>query len=114
MSLDDFFGQLLLYCLELNKNDVLLPEHCSAKVEGEECQLAPSYVVSVMSDEGEFMLAVVCDDHKDALEPRLFAMQKAKKLPQGIIQLQPIKAVVTDCVTGIDEGYIGFKEKKQE
>jgi hypothetical protein len=93
---------------------VLLPEHCSAKIEGEECQLAPSYVVSVESDEGEYMLAVVCNDHKSALEARLVAMQEAKKIPQGSIHFQPVKAVVTDCVTGIDEDYIELNEKKQE
>jgi hypothetical protein len=93
---------------------VLLPEHCSAKIEGEECQLAPSYVVSVESDEGEYMLAVVCNDHKSALEARLIAMQEAKKIPQGSIHFQPVKAVVTDCVTGIDEDYIELNEKKQE
>lgn len=94
--------------------DVLLPEHCSAKVEGEECQLAPSYVVSVKSHEGEYMLAVVCNDHKDALEARLVTMQEAKKIPQGGIHFQPVKAVITDCVTGIDEDYVEHNDKKQE
>jgi hypothetical protein len=93
---------------------VLLPEHCSAKIEGEECQLAPSYVVSVESDEGEYMLAVVCNNHKSALEARLIAMQEAKKIPQGSIHFQPVKAVVTNCITGIDEDYIELNEKKQE
>ena len=97
-----------------NKDDVLLPEHCSAKVEGEECQLAPSYIISVKSDEGEYMLAVVCNDHKSALEARLAAMQEANKIPQGSIHFQPVKAVVTDCVTGINEDYIELNDKTQQ
>jgi hypothetical protein len=98
----------------MKKCDMLFPEHCSAQVEGEECQLAPSYVISVKSDEGEYMLAVVCNDHKSALEARLVAMQKANKIPQGSIRFQPVKAVVTDCVTGINEDYIELNDKTQQ
>ena len=98
----------------MKKDDVLLPEHCSAKVEGEKCQLAPSYIISVKSHEGEYMLGVVCNDHKYALERRLVAMQEANKIPQGSIHFQPVKAVITDCVTGIDEDYIELNDKIQE
>ncbi|MDP8888952.1 MAG: hypothetical protein M3M89_04920 [Thermoproteota archaeon] len=98
----------------MKKDDVLLPEHCSAKVEGEKCQLAPSYIVSVKSHEGEYMLAVVCNDHKYALETRLVAMQEANKIPRGNIHFESVKAVVTDCVTGIDEDYIELNDKTQE
>ena len=102
----------MLYCLAVEKDDdMLLPPHCSAKVEGEECKLAPSYIISVKSHEDEYMLAVVCDDHKSVLEPRLVAMQEVNKIPQGSIHFQPVKAVVTDCVTGINEDYIELKSK---
>jgi hypothetical protein len=92
--------------------NVLLPEHCSAKVDGEECQLAPSYVVSVKSNEGEYMLAVVCGDHKGGIEARLIEMQKENKVPQGRIHFQPVKAVVTDCVMGINEDYVDLELKR--
>jgi hypothetical protein len=95
----------------MKKDEMLLPLHCSAKVEGEECKLAPSYIISVKSHEGEYMLALVCDDHKSVLEPRLVAMQEANKIPQGSIYFQPVKAVVTDCVTGINEDYVELKSK---
>ncbi|MDQ3852582.1 MAG: hypothetical protein M3299_07090 [Thermoproteota archaeon] len=98
----------------MKKEDVLLPEHCSAKVEGEECQLAPSYIISIKSHEGEYMLAVVCDDHRCAVETRLVAMQEANKIPQGSIHFQPVKAVVTDCITGFDEDHIELSDKIQE
>jgi hypothetical protein len=41
-------------------------------------------------------------------------MQEANKIPQGSIHFQPVKAVVTDCVTGIDEDYIELNDKTQE
>lgn len=91
---------------------MLLPQHCSAKVDGVECQLVPSYVVSVKSHEGEYMLAVVCDDHKGGIETRLVAMQDDNKIPQGKIHLQPIKTVVTDCVMGINDDYVELELKR--
>jgi hypothetical protein len=60
------------------------------------------------------MVAVICNDHKYALETQLVAMQKANKLPQGRIHFQPVKAVVTNCITRIDEDHIGLKDKIQE
>ena len=91
---------------------MLLHEHCSAKVDGEDCQLAPSYVVSVQSQEGEYMLAVVCDDHKSGLEVRLIAMQEEGKIPHGRMLFQPVKAVVTDCVRGMYEDYVELELKR--
>jgi len=91
---------------------MLLPERCCAKVDGQECKLVPSHVVSVKSPEGEYMLAVVCDDHKSGLEARLIAMQKENKIPQGRIHFQTVKAVVTDCVMGINDDYIELELKR--
>ena len=98
----------------INRNDMLMPGHCSAKIEGEECQLPPSYIISVRSSEGEYMLAVVCDDHKSEFEGRLVAMQEENKIPQGTINFQQVKAVVTDCITDINEDLIEFNSKRQE
>jgi hypothetical protein len=51
------------------------------------------------------MLAVVCDDHKNAFEVRLTTMQEANKIPQGTIHFQRVKTVVTDCINGNNEDY---------
>jgi hypothetical protein len=109
-----FYKSKFSYCyivLPATKN-VLLPEHCSAKVDGEECQLAPSYVVSVKSHEGEYMLAVVCDAHKSGLEARLVAMQKEGRVPQGKMHFQSVRAVVTDCVMGMNKDYVELELKR--
>jgi hypothetical protein len=75
-------------------------------VEGEKCWLAPSYVISVKSDDEEYMIAVVCDDHRRVLEIRLLKMQEAKRIPRGTIHFEPVKPVVTDCVIASNENYI--------
>ena len=91
---------------------MLLPEHCSIKLEGQECQLAPSFVVSVSSQEGEYMLAVVCNDHRTVLEEHLVAMQNAKRIPHGKIIFQPVKMVATDCVMGLNDDYVDLELKR--
>lgn len=90
---------------------MLIPRHCSARVEGEQCWLAPSYVISVKSGDAEYMLAVVCEDHRSALEGRLLKMQAANKIPRGMIHFDPVKQVVTDCVIALNEDYIELNEK---
>jgi len=92
---------------------MLLPERCSIRVDRQECQLAPSYVVSVSSSEGEYMLAVVCEDHHAILEDKLAAMQKAGKVRQGRINFKPMKMVATDCVMGMDDDdYVDIELKR--
>lgn len=91
---------------------MLLPEHCSIKIDGHECQLAPSYVVSVSSHDGEYMLAVVCEDHKSALEERLIMMQEANTIPQGKIKFEQVKTIFTDCIVGMDDDYVDVELKR--
>src|SRR5262245_59941227 len=85
---------------------MLLPETCSIKVDGQGCKLAPSFVVSVATVEGEYMLAVVCDDHRDILGNRLEMMQTEGKVPPGKIIFESVKTVVTDCVVGMNEDFV--------
>jgi len=79
-----------------------LPNHCSAKVYGRECEIPPSYVLSVKSQEAEYMFAVVCDEHKSKIKKLLIAMQQNGNLPPGAIRFQPISGVATDCVIGFE------------
>lgn len=91
---------------------MLLPERCSIKIDGQECQLAPSFVVSVAAQDGEYMLAVVCDEHRAAMEGRLREMQNANRVPHGRIVFQQVKMVTTDCVTGVNEDYVDIELKR--
>lgn len=91
---------------------MLLPESCSVKVDGNECRLPPSYVVSIVSHDGEYMIAVVCEQHKEGLQYKLTSMQNEGKLPAGKIHFQTITAVVTDCVKGMEEDYVEIDLKR--
>ena len=85
---------------------MLLPETCSIKVDGKGCGLAPAFVVSVASGEGEYMLAVVCDEHREILASKLAVMQSEGKVPLGKIKFESVKTVVTDCVVGMNEDFV--------
>jgi hypothetical protein len=91
---------------------MLLPEHCSIKKDGEECQHPPSYVVSIASQDGEYMVSVVCDYHKTTLAEWLIALQNENKMPQGDIRFEPIKAVATNCIVGMYDDYIDIELKR--
>ncbi len=98
--------------LHLEYKAVLLPESCSVKVDSVGCELPPTFVVSIQSKDGEYMVAVVCDDHRDGLEKRLDDMQKAGSVPAGRVHFQPVKMVTTDCVAGIEEDYVDIELKR--
>jgi hypothetical protein len=88
---------------------VLLPETCSIKIEGHPCQLPPSHVVSVVSEKGEYMLAVVCQEHREVVDRKLATMQVEGKIPAGKIKFDSVKTVVTDCVMGLNEDYVDIE-----
>lgn len=85
---------------------MLLPEHCSLRINGDICQLPPSYIVSVNAQSGEYMIAVVCNSHIKKLENRLHVMQLEGNIPEGNIKFQPLKTVTTNCIKGMDDDYI--------
>lgn len=85
---------------------VLLPEHCSLRINGDICLLPPSYILSINSQSEEYMIAVVCNNHMKEVENRLQVMQLEGSIPQGNIKFQPLMMVTTNCVKDIDEDYI--------
>ena len=91
---------------------MLLPEKCSIRVEGRPCLLPPAFVVSVSSEEGEYMLAVVCDEHREVLGQKLVTLQEQGKVPTGQIKFESVKTVVTDCVIGMNEDYVDIELKR--
>jgi len=77
-----------------------LPRRCSYIDKGSDCYMSPSYIVSVETKNDEYMIAVVCEDHRDQTEARLKGLQSKNIIPQGNVKFQEIRVVVTNCVRG--------------
>ena len=81
------------------------PVKCSIVENDKVCTLPPSRIVSVLSESGEYMIGLVCDNHIFLVKTKVLSMQKSGKIKKGKIKFQKIKQVVTDCVLnfkGID------------
>ncbi|MGC1931310.1 MAG: hypothetical protein WA667_20255 [Candidatus Nitrosopolaris sp.] len=91
----------ILYCN--NDFSMALPKTCSFRDKDVDCPLPPSYIISVADNGEEYMIAVVCQDHRDQMEKWLKAMQSVRKIPQGKAKFQEVKLVVTDCIRDTDD-----------
>jgi hypothetical protein len=81
-----------------NDFSMTLPTRCSFRDKHLDCQLPPSYIISVTDNGEEYMIAVVCQDHRDQIEKWIKAMQSVRKIPQGKAKFQDINLIVTDCI----------------
>ena len=71
--------------------------------------MPPSFVVSVASESGEYMITVVCEEHRNAIEFKLKESQRVGKIPKGTIVFQPVKMVSTDCIMGLEQDYVDIE-----
>jgi hypothetical protein len=76
----------------------MFPDRCSVKEEGKNCVNPPEFVISVVSDNGEYMVGVTCNKHKDAVSGKLEVLQSEGRIPKGKINFSGLKPVGTDCV----------------
>ena len=76
----------------------MFPERCSVRKEGKDCQMPPEFVISVKSNDAEYMVGVTCDIHKTAFMEGLELLQKEGKVPQGTIAFTGLKPVGTSCI----------------
>lgn len=76
----------------------MLPERCSVRENGRDCPMPPEFVISVKSDDGEYMVGVTCDGHKRMFGEKLGSLQKEGKVPQGAIHFEGLKPVGTACI----------------
>jgi hypothetical protein len=74
--------------------------------------MSSSYIVSIASLTEDYMIGVVCNDHRDGLEERLKVMQSTGNVPAGDIKIQPLKIVSTDCIRGTDDDYYEVSSKR--
>lgn len=64
----------------------MLPGRCSIKDKNGDCPNPPTHVVSITHDSGEYMVSVVCEEHRDGIEKRLLKMQSDGEILQGRIK----------------------------
>ena len=84
---------------------VSLPEKCSFVSDSNRCGLPPEFVLSVRSSNGQFMVAVACNDHRDAILGKILSLQKKGEVPEGILTFEPLGPMQTDCIIGLEEDY---------
>ena len=75
-------------------------KECSFRVNGVHCQIPPSYILSISVNEEEYMICVICESHKSIITAKIQSLQTEGVIPQGIINLQSIKLVNTNCIKG--------------
>jgi hypothetical protein len=76
----------------------MFPERCSIRKKGQDCLMPPEFVISVKSKDGEYMLGVTCDGHKNAFMEKLESLQKEGKVLKGTINFTVLKPVGTNCI----------------
>jgi hypothetical protein len=76
----------------------MVPERCSIMTKGRICTLPPSHIVSILSENEEYMIGLVCSDHILLMKSKTISMQKSGKIDNGRIKFQKIKPVMTDCL----------------
>ena len=60
--------------------------------------MPPEFVISIKSNDGEYMVGVTCDRHKNAFTEKLVSLQKEEKVPQGTVIFTGLKPVGTNCI----------------
>jgi hypothetical protein len=55
-------------------------------------------VISVVTESGEYMVGVACSEHRNDIKRSIAQHQEMGEIPKGVIRLQDIKIVTTDCV----------------
>ncbi|MDP9488755.1 MAG: hypothetical protein M3P28_00930 [Thermoproteota archaeon] len=76
----------------------MVPESCSIMNKGRICNLPPSHIVSILSNNEEYMIGLVCSDHILLMKSKATSMQNSGRINKGEIRFQKIKPVMTDCV----------------
>lgn len=60
--------------------------------------MPPEFILSIKTNEDEYMVGVACEGHKQTFFEKLEQLQKGGKIPSGIIKFTGLKAIGTDCI----------------
>ena len=78
----------------------MLPNKCSIREEDKDCVNPPEYLITVVSNNDEFMLGITCEKHKASVSSKIGTLQNDGKIPKGTIKFENLKSVQTDCIRG--------------
>jgi len=78
----------------------MLPDKCSIRERNSDCVDPPKYVITVVSNNDEFMLGITCEKHKTSVFSKIKSLQSDGKIPNGTIKFENLKSVQTDCIRG--------------
>jgi hypothetical protein len=81
-----------------------LPTTCSFSYQNTQCNLPPSYILSIISNE-ENLIGVSCIEHLEPIKYKIKKLQDNKSLPNGKLKVENIKMVSTNCIKGSKEDY---------
>jgi hypothetical protein len=83
---------------EVKTRSLQLPKECSFRQNSKRCSIPPSEVISVVTDNGEYMVGVICSTHKALMSKHIKHLQQESQIPKGNIVFQEIKMVNTSCI----------------
>lgn len=84
----------------------MIPDRCSVRESQKPCVNPPAFVISVIVLDGEYMVGVTCEKHKEIVSTKVKALQKEGKIPNGKINFSGLKAVGTDCINAKPQDFI--------
>ncbi len=84
----------------------MIPDRCSVRESKKQCVNPPEFVISIVVDDGEYMVGVTCKKHKDIVSEKVKILQNEDKIPNGKINFSALKAVRTDCINAKSEDFI--------
>ncbi len=84
----------------------MIPDRCWVRESKKQCVNPPEFVISVVVDEGEYMVGVTCEKHKDIVSGKVKSLQNEDKIPNGKVNFSALKAVGTDCINAKPEDFI--------
>ena len=84
----------------------MIPDRCSVRESKKQCVNTPEFVISVFVDDGEYMVGVTCEKHKQVVSEKVKILQNEDKIPNGKINFSALKAVGTDCINAKPEDFI--------
>jgi len=61
----------------------MLPDKCSIREGNKDCVDPPAYVITVVSNNDEFMLGITCEKHKTSVFSKIKSLQSDGKIPKA-------------------------------